>query len=74
MDRSLKEPNVGVSLLSLTLMFWWVMQLVIHASAPPQVLTALSLMMTTLLFAVAFSHFVARVKQREPFVQRFRLV
>jgi hypothetical protein len=25
-----KEPNVGKSLLSLSLMFWWVMQLVVH--------------------------------------------
>jgi hypothetical protein len=65
---------VGKLLLSLTLMFWWVMQLVIHATAPVQVLTGLSLMMTTLLFTVAFSHFVASVTQREPVVRRFRLV
>lgn len=48
---------MGKLLLSVTLMFWWVMQLVTHAIAPPHLLAALALMMTTLLLAVAFSHF-----------------
>ena len=51
---------MGKLLLSVTLMFWWVMQLVIHAIAPPPVLTGLSLLMTTLLFSVAFSHFIGQ--------------
>ena len=27
----IKEPNVGNSMLSLTLMLWWVVQLIVHA-------------------------------------------
>ena len=50
---------MGNSLLSLTLMFWCVVQLICHSSAPPEVRTGLGLMMTGLLFAAVVSH-VAR--------------
>ena len=47
---------MGNSLLSLTLMFWCVVQLISHSSALPQVRTGLGLMMTGLLFAAVVSH------------------
>ena len=51
---------MGNSLLSLTLMFWCVVQLITHSSAPPEARTGLALMMTGLLFAAVVSHIARR--------------